>query len=82
MLLLEILAYLRPFPGKDVVVVFFFPFVSVSMAVALELILVCCSLGLCFQNYIVLQRGLLQSPNASFSESSEDEGEVLVVHKF
>lgn len=78
MLLLEILAYLRPLPGKEV----FFPFVSVSMSVALELILVCCSLGLCFQNFIVLQRGLLQSPNASFSKSSEDEGEVSVVHKF
>lgn len=81
MLLLEILAYLRPFPGKDVGF-FFFPFVSVSMAVALELILVCCSLGLCFQNFTVLQRGLLQSPNASFSKSSGDEGEVSVVHKF
>jgi len=48
--LLEISAYLRPPKGKQ------FPpsFVSASTAAVLELILTCCSLGLCYPAVIVV----------------------------
>jgi len=87
-LLLEIPAHLRPSWGKEVCLlfsfawVFFFPFVSASIAAALELILTCCSLGLCFQHIIVLQMDLLQSPNASFSKNLGHEGEILTICVF
>ena len=54
-ILLEILVYLRPFEGKQIL-----SFVSVSTAVVFEQVLACCSLGPCCSAVIAALPIMLQ----------------------